>query len=42
VAGEGAVVQLEGCTVRGNTYADYFTQNGGRIEGVDPSLIKAF
>ena len=41
VAGEGAVAELEACTVRGNTDDDYYTREGGRIEGVDPSLITA-
>ena len=36
------VAELEGCTVSGNKGDDYWTQGGGRIEGVDPSLITAF
>lgn len=35
---DGAVAQLEGCTVGGNTDS-YYDTRGGRIEGVDPSLI---
>ena len=36
---DNAVAQLEGCTVGGNIDSDYVTRGGGRIEGVDPSLI---
>ena len=41
VTGEGAVAQIEGCTVRDSKSHDYFTIKGGRIEGVDPSQINA-
>jgi len=35
---EGAVVMLEGCTVRENG-VDYQALTGGRIEGIDQSLV---
>ena len=36
------VAQLEACAVSGNAEGDYVTMSygGGRIEGVDPSLVK--
>ena len=37
----GGVAQLEGCAVSRNERGDYVTKGGGRIEGVDPSLIDA-
>ena len=41
-AWDGGVAQLEGCAVSGNAGGDYGTYDGGgRIEGMDPSLIEA-
>jgi hypothetical protein len=38
VAGAASVAVLEGCTVRENR-PDFETSDGGRIEGIDQSLI---